>query len=86
MYTAVKAIAPDAALVWAPNLGNGYPYGETNVANATELAALDTNGNGQLDTGDDPFGPYYPGDNYVDWIGLSICACTRCFFRARMAG
>ncbi|KAI8837343.1 glycoside hydrolase superfamily [Chytridium lagenaria] len=67
------------AFVWAPNYGIGYPYGggattaPTGPApNATEYAALDTNRDGVVDNGDDPFSPWYPGDEYVDWTGLSI--------------
>jgi hypothetical protein len=33
---------------------------------------LDTNHNGVLDKDDDPFMPYYPGDAFVDVIGLSM--------------
>ena len=25
-----------------------------------------------MDAGDDPYAPYYPGDEYVDWVGASI--------------
>lgn len=41
-------------------------------SNATEAAALDTSGDGQLSPLDSPFAPYYPGDEYVDWVGLSV--------------
>ena len=54
------------------SLSGGYPA--TTVADQT---ALDTNKNGILDAGDDAFSPYYPGDQYVDWIGVSLC--TRLF-------
>ena len=37
-----------------------------------DLVLLDTNKNGRLDTGDDPYSPYYPGDDKVDWVGSSI--------------
>jgi beta-mannanase len=33
---------------------------------------LDTNGDGKVDSNDDPFSPYYPGDDWVDWVGLSV--------------
>ena len=33
---------------------------------------LDTNKDGKLTETDDPYGPYYPGDAYVDWVGLSF--------------
>lgn len=32
---------------------------------------MDTNHNGRLDVGDDPYSPYYPGDEYVDYIATS---------------
>jgi hypothetical protein len=58
------------AFVWAPNFSQGYPYNFTNISNE-DLEILDTNGNRRLDIGDDPYVPYYPGDEYVDWVGLS---------------
>ncbi|KAG0151708.1 hypothetical protein CROQUDRAFT_650734 [Cronartium quercuum f. sp. fusiforme G11] len=72
MYRGVKAIAPATIIVWAPNLGSGYPFGQTSDIASQDLAVLDTNKNGQLDAGDDPYIPYYPGDDYVDWIGISV--------------
>lgn len=78
MYTLVKSVAPDTVIIWAPNTPQGYPYGQTGAAfttlSATDQALLDTNKNGVLDAGDDSLAPYYPGDDLVDWIGLSICA------------
>jgi len=53
-----------------------YPYGQTQdftTLSAADQTLLDTNNNGVLDAGDDAFSPYYPGDELVDWIGLSIC-------------
>ncbi|KAH9443658.1 hypothetical protein KEM48_009771 [Puccinia striiformis f. sp. tritici PST-130] len=72
MYKAVKSIAPATIIVWAPNLGHDYPYGQTANIDPTDMAVLDTNKNGELDKGDDPYTPYYPGDDYVDWIGISV--------------
>ncbi|KAJ3409401.1 hypothetical protein HDV05_004459 [Chytridiales sp. JEL 0842] len=76
------------AFLWAPNSGNGYPYelfpfqggftpypiGSVNgtESDATRIREMDTNGNGLLDADDDPYLPFYPGDEYVDWVGLSI--------------
>lgn len=40
--------------------------------NTTEANALDTNGDGQFSVLDSPFAPYWPGDDYVDWVGLSV--------------
>jgi hypothetical protein len=33
---------------------------------------MDTNRNGILDEGDEPYAPFYPGDEYVDWVGTSV--------------
>ena len=41
-------------------------------ANQTEARALDTNGDGQFTWQDSAYAPYYPGDDVVDWIGLSV--------------
>ena len=63
------------AMVWAPFEGSGYPFpNETYSARPgnLEFNALDTNKDGKLDARDDPYAPYYPGDAYVDWVGLSL--------------
>ncbi|KXS13080.1 glycoside hydrolase family 26 protein [Gonapodya prolifera JEL478] len=66
---------PNCAMLWSPGSGLRYPWaggaydGQYVAANMNEL---DTNGNGQLDANDDPYSPYYPGDGYVDWVGLSV--------------
>ncbi|KAJ3066783.1 hypothetical protein HDU98_009935 [Podochytrium sp. JEL0797] len=78
---ALGANVDKVAFIWSPNSGNGYPYaGEefsinpnaTDAATLANIALLDTNQNGILDPLDDPYIPYYPGDEYVDWVGLSI--------------
>jgi hypothetical protein len=72
VHRIVKATAPLTMLCWAPNAGNGWPYGVTrDYFTAEEFAIMDTNGNGIMDGGDDPYSPFYPGDEYVDWIGTS---------------
>jgi hypothetical protein len=38
----------------------------------SDCHALDTNANGYLDQSDDMYSPYYPGNQYVDWVGLSV--------------
>ncbi|KAI8609846.1 hypothetical protein BC830DRAFT_799919 [Chytriomyces sp. MP71] len=69
------------AFIWSPNSGNGYPYpnnvysinqNATDAATIANLKALDTNGNGKLDEQDNPYLPYYPGDDLVDWVGMSV--------------
>lgn len=72
--------------VWAPNPGLNYPYGGfstsiftsnnkivTNIVPGmeAEFTALDTNGDNIFDIKDDPYSPYWPGDEYVDWVGVS---------------
>lgn len=76
---AVHAAEPTAAMVWSPVYGSGYPFreetgadSEIDLSGSRQLAPLDTNGNGRLDEGDDPYGPYYPGDDAVDWVGLFL--------------
>jgi beta-mannanase len=74
---AVKAAAENTAMVWAPNTGVGYPYNGAGKYLPTDtkgsrFAQMDTNRDGKLDEGDDPFTPYYPGDDVVDWIGISL--------------
>jgi glycosyl hydrolase family 26 len=72
---AVHAGAPTAALLWAPNQGDGYPYrGGKYAAKARSAAAkvLDTNHDGRVDATDDPYAPYWPGADYVDWVGMSL--------------
>ncbi|TPX35363.1 mannan endo-1,4-beta-mannosidase [Synchytrium microbalum] len=72
---AVKAIAQNVAFVWSPSSGNGYPFlngAYSPVNGSTDYLAMDTNGDGILDINDDPYSVYYPGDSFVDWVGLSI--------------
>lgn len=72
---AVHAGAPASAMVWAPNDGAGYPFtgGLYGAAEGSpEAAALDTDGDGALTRTDDPYAPYWPGDDVVDWVGMSV--------------
>lgn len=73
--TAIHQAAPSAKMVWAPNEATGYPFpnGPFPPGGPRRVSSqMDTNHNGHLDTGDDPYAPYYPGDRYVDWVGLTI--------------
>ncbi|MGP0221952.1 glycoside hydrolase family 26 protein [Paenarthrobacter sp. NCHU4564] len=73
--TAVHTHAPGSAMMWAPNYGGGYPFaGGTYEAKpgTAEFTALDTNSDGVLTMLDDAYGPYYPGDDAVDWVGMSL--------------
>ncbi|WAR60188.1 hypothetical protein PtB15_9B125 [Puccinia triticina] len=73
MFDIIKATAPHTIIVWAPNGAMGYPYGIrlSDVSSKADQDLLDTNKNGQLDSNDDAYLPYYPGDAYVDWNGIS---------------
>ncbi|KAJ3398619.1 hypothetical protein HDU80_008724 [Chytriomyces hyalinus] len=71
LVNAIRAVTRRVSFVWSPNAGNNYPFGVTRVADA-ELAALDTNKDGVIDNEDDPFSPYWPGEEYVDWVGTSL--------------
>jgi hypothetical protein len=66
-----KSIAPNISLVWAPNQGWGYPWSGL-PHSAPSVAGLDTNFDGILTSDDDPYSPYYPGNKFVDWIGISF--------------
>jgi hypothetical protein len=72
VYNAVKAKAPNTGFIWAPSYALNYPYGRVQATSAPDIAALDTNKDGVVNGQDDPFSPYYPGDQYVDWVGMSI--------------
>jgi hypothetical protein len=71
VYRALAKDAPLTSMVWAPSSGNGYPYGGQSTS-AEDVLLLDTNKDGVVNALDDPYLPYYPGDNMVDWVGLSI--------------
>ncbi|KAJ3081608.1 hypothetical protein HK102_002236 [Quaeritorhiza haematococci] len=62
--------------VWAPFHADGYPFlPERERRNITALnREMDTNGDGVLDQRDDPFSPFYPGDDVVDYVGISAYA------------
>ena len=71
---AVHESAPGSVMVWSPYYGGGYPFPSQEYdlpPNAAELEAIDTNHDGLLDMNDDPYAPYYPGDEYVDWVALT---------------
>jgi hypothetical protein len=70
------AAGEHAEMVWSPAYGAGYPfgrsYGAVDAAGRRITQVLDTDGDGTVDDGDDPYAPYFPGDRYVDWVGLSL--------------
>src|SRR5262249_1139329 len=67
--------APGSAMMWAPSYGGGYPFAEgprRALPEGPDGLLLDTDGNGVLDSADDGYAPYYPGDDAVDWVGLTL--------------
>lgn len=60
-------------MVWSPTAAKDYPFRapSTTAPSGGALGALDTDGNGEWNFDDDPYAPYYPGDDVVDWVGLS---------------
>lgn len=66
--TAIREIAGEGtSLVW--HMNSVVPnYWFNAMAYDPEL---DTNGNGVIDQEDDPWTPYWPGEEYVDWVGVS---------------
>jgi hypothetical protein len=73
--SAVHATAHGSAMMWAPNYGGGYPFsgGHYQAPPSTvDAIALDTNADGAVTGSDDPYAPYYPGDDAVDWVGMSL--------------
>ncbi|GIG28974.1 glycosyl hydrolase [Cellulomonas marina] len=72
---AVHAQVPGAQMLWAPNYGGGYPFtggAHAAVPGSADAAALDTDGDGAVTGADDPYAPYWPGDDAVDWVGMSL--------------
>jgi hypothetical protein len=69
---AVHARLSNAAMVWSPAAGDDYPFTARRVADTDILEEIDTDGSGVVDGGDDPYAPYYPGSDVVDWVGLSL--------------
>ena len=63
----------DPVMVWSPIAAEDYPFRDPSETSPSggALGALDTDGNGTWDFDDDAYAPYYPGDDVVDWIGLS---------------
>ncbi|WP_258935186.1 glycoside hydrolase family 26 protein [Nesterenkonia pannonica] len=55
--------APATEMLWAPNYAGGYPYsggGHHAQPGSADHAALDTDGDGHLTEGDDPYAPTIP--------------------------
>ncbi|KAJ3024544.1 UNVERIFIED_CONTAM: hypothetical protein HDU68_008027 [Siphonaria sp. JEL0065] len=77
MALAVRAKTNMTAMVWAPNIGITYPFRgggfvESPNPGGLDFRVLDTNQDGKIDNNDDPYTPFYPGDDVVDWVGVSL--------------
>jgi hypothetical protein len=78
----IRDATNNTAMVWSPTSALGYPFLPTKYTpgpNENRFTQLDTTNDGVFDKNDDPFVPYYPGDEYVDWVGLSIFYSGRYF-------
>ncbi|KAI9324973.1 glycoside hydrolase superfamily [Zopfochytrium polystomum] len=68
------------AFLWSPNSADGYPWPggvsspqyPLNSTDASRVKLLDTDNDGNLTMNDNPYSPYYPGDDFVDWVGFSV--------------
>ncbi|KAJ3027960.1 UNVERIFIED_CONTAM: hypothetical protein HDU68_002763 [Siphonaria sp. JEL0065] len=88
------------AMVWGPNIGVNYPFsggGETPTpTSGPDFLILDTNNDGQINSLDNPYTPFYPGDDVVDWVALSLyfypypncpnCAVPPTYFQDYLTG
>ena len=63
--------APGTATLWAPAYGGGYPF-VADLEDPRDEAVLDVDGDGTVTRADDPYSPYWPGADAVDWVGLSL--------------
>lgn len=73
--SSVHANAPGSAMMWAPTYGGGYPFsggGFEAKPGSPDYSALDTDADGSLTAADDPYAPYYPGDEATDWVGMTL--------------
>lgn len=73
--TIVRAHTNLTAMMWAPNVGEGYPYEKsiyTPEPGTPDFKLLDTDKDGKLSPLDDPYTPYWPGAEYVDWVATSL--------------
>jgi hypothetical protein len=77
VWNAIKGdpIARATDMMWAVNSIQGYPFcggSEFCAQGKPWESELDTQAPAGLDGDDDPYMPFYPGDDYVDSVGMSI--------------
>ncbi len=70
---AMDAELGNPVMVWSPTAAEDYPFRDpsTTTPEGGALGALDTTGDGVWNVDDDAYRPYYPGDDVVDWVGLT---------------
>ncbi|MET3952149.1 OpgC domain-containing protein [Arthrobacter sp. UYEF36] len=71
---AMRGELDEPLMVWSPFQGRGYPFVQAPDAaqpGSPGFEALDTNSDGVWNLADAAYAPYYPGDDAVDWVGLS---------------
>jgi hypothetical protein len=71
----VRSAAPATQFVWSPAYAEGYPFVTSEFLPdpaSEDFALLDTDGDGEITMSDDPYAPFYPGDEYVDWVGMTL--------------
>ncbi len=74
---AVDRSAPRLRVVWSPaHVDRANPYSGAPATlpetGTRDFRRLDTTGDGAIDGRDDPYGPYWPGVEAVDEVGLSV--------------
>ncbi|WP_222272035.1 glycosyl hydrolase [Modestobacter marinus] len=72
---AIHAGAPGSLMMWAPDYGGGYPFTGGRFAavpGTGDAVVLDTDGDGVVTIADDPYAPCWPGDDAVDWAGMTL--------------
>jgi hypothetical protein len=75
-YNISKKLAPTVGMVWSPDISSGYPFQGKFQNGTADFTAADTNKDGVVDSKDDGYGPYFPGEQYVEWIGLTVSMDT----------
>jgi hypothetical protein len=60
--------------MWTPASGAGYPYhfGQQSQFRNDAFPYLDTNEDGVFDQLDESYSPYWPGEEFVDWVSLCV--------------
>ncbi len=67
MAASMCAITSNVVMMWAPNQASYYPWGYQADPSSPDFAEVDTNHDGVLNSLDDPYGPWWPGDEWVYW-------------------